>query len=353
MRAIFPKAVTLALTATAPSQMIEKLKEHLSFDEKLKIIKASPNRQNLYLSVQKRLSNNHGIKSYDKILRNLAHQLNKERVSFPLTVVYLRLKYCAYAWNLFKTVVENEYVGEEASPRTRLFAEFHAESTQRMKEDILEEIKKKKSNIRILFATTALGMGVDAPNIINVIHIAPPSNMESYLQEIGRAGMSGQQSYATLYYNNFDIGAQAKVDQPMKDYCQVQDCLRKHILNYFSFSAVKQDNCCINCDGPILNDVMNDVDAETNPTQKCRSAVGVDIKLLRSELEILSKNRIQDSDNVLIPTCQLTEKTIDKLIADFENLNSEKDLLYNFDVWDEQLCSDIYNIINKFSPTVS
>ena len=56
--------------------------------------------------------------------------------------------------------------------------------------------------MRVIFATTALGMGVDAPNIENIIHITPPANLESYVQEIGRAGRSGNQSYAMIYYNN-------------------------------------------------------------------------------------------------------------------------------------------------------
>ena len=70
----------------------------------------------MYLSVKKRLSNDHGIKSYDTILRRLATQLNKDRENFPMTLVYLRLKYCAYAWNLFKIIVHNQYVGNDTSP---------------------------------------------------------------------------------------------------------------------------------------------------------------------------------------------------------------------------------------------
>lgn len=39
----------------------------------------------------------------------------------------------------------------------------------------------------------------------HVVHITPPSNIESYMQETGRAGRTGVPSKATLYYNNSDI----------------------------------------------------------------------------------------------------------------------------------------------------
>ena len=60
-----------------------------------------------------------------------------------------------------------------------------------MKKAIIGEIRKTDSRIRVLFATSALGMEVDAPSVEHVIHITPPSNVGSYLQEVGRAGRTG------------------------------------------------------------------------------------------------------------------------------------------------------------------
>ena len=71
-----------------------------------------------------------------------------------------------------------------------------------MKKDILSEIKKEQSRVRVLFATSALGMGIDAPYVTNFMHITPPSSqLEAYMQEICRAGRTGLSSCATLYYN--------------------------------------------------------------------------------------------------------------------------------------------------------
>ena len=113
--------------------------------------------------------------------------------SAPLTIIYLKLKYCGYAYNLFERVLgDKQFVGETRDPVGRLFAQFHAPQTTPMKKAISGEMRKTDSRIRVLFATSALGMGVDARSSVeHVIHITPPSNIESYLQEVGRAGRTG------------------------------------------------------------------------------------------------------------------------------------------------------------------
>ena len=79
-----------------------------------------------------------------------------------------------------------------------------------MKKDIISEIKKEQLRVRVLFATSALGMGVDASYVTNIVHITLPSSLEAYMQEIGHAGCTGLSSCATLYYNNSDIGNNKK-----------------------------------------------------------------------------------------------------------------------------------------------
>jgi superfamily II DNA helicase RecQ len=154
-----------------------------------------------------------------------------------MTIIYLKLKYCGYAYALFERVIKDkQYVGETTDPAARLFAQFHSPQTEHMKKDLISEIKKDNSRVRVLFATSTLVMGVDAPYIMNVIHITPPSTIEAYVQETGHAGRTGGlPSNAILYYNNADIGKnKTHIVESMKNYCRTEDtCLRKHILEYF------------------------------------------------------------------------------------------------------------------------
>ena len=57
----------------------------------------------------------------------------------------------------------------------------------------------KPSSLRIVCVTVAFGMGVDCQDIRTVIHLGPPDDLESYIQETGRAGRDGLPSQAVLF----------------------------------------------------------------------------------------------------------------------------------------------------------
>ena len=210
-----------------------------------------------------------------------------------MTIIYLKLKYCGYAYGLFERVLKDKQcVGETSEPSARLFAQFHAPQTSRMKKDKISEIKKEQWRVRVLFATSALGMGVDAPYVTNIIHITPPSSLEAYMQEIGRAGRTGLSSCATLYYNNSDIAKNKKhVEESMKSYCRSEDtCQRKLLLDYFGFSSVQQKGCCCICDGKFKR-------TEEDLPQAIRNKVRFLPNSNRAILERLIKSAISDHES--------------------------------------------------------
>jgi len=80
---------------------------------------------------------------------------------------------------------------------------FHGGLTGKEKSSRLE--KWLREEIKIMVATNAFGMGIDKPNVRNVIHLNLPESIESYFQEAGRAGRNLEPATATIITNNSDL----------------------------------------------------------------------------------------------------------------------------------------------------
>ena len=111
----------IALTATASLDSIQFIKSSLNMFN-YKITRASPNRKNVFLAKKTRGDSVYGVKSYDKILVPIAKNLKIHRRQFPQTLVYMKLKYCAYAYKLLKNIIENIYEGENKTISNSLVA---------------------------------------------------------------------------------------------------------------------------------------------------------------------------------------------------------------------------------------
>ncbi len=140
-----------------------------------------------------------------------------------------------------------------------------------------------KDNIQIVIATIAFGLGIDKPNIRFVIHFQPPHTLESYYQEIGRAGRDGLAAEALFLYEQSDgerikkrindgenqqrVNIELQRFQALIGFADSQICRRQVLLNYF---AQYTEDKCGNCD--ICLDPPREFDA-TLPAQKVLSCV--------------------------------------------------------------------------------
>ena len=137
-------------------------------------------------------------------------------------------------------------------PENRTFAQYHKDYPESMKKIILRELIKSEPKLRLVLATVALGMGVNAPSIGRIIHCRPPTTMEAYLQEIGRAGRTGQPVRAIMFFNNSDIAKNRKgLSDDMRRFCLHDACLRQKLIRYFGFDSMifcgDKNDCCSNC----------------------------------------------------------------------------------------------------------
>ena len=80
---------------------------------------------------------------------------------------------------------------------------YHAGLNNTKRSDIMQLFLTDKINCVV--ATVAFGMGIDKPDIRNVIHYGAPRTIESYYQEIGRAGRDGENSKIFTFWNQKDF----------------------------------------------------------------------------------------------------------------------------------------------------
>jgi ATP-dependent DNA helicase Q1 len=105
VHAFFPKIPILALTATAPPHLLlNDLKNSMNLDSSCKVVSANPNRKNIFLAKKMRMSNHHIYESYSDLLLPIANELSVTLEKYPMTVIYMKLKYCGYAFGLFESV---------------------------------------------------------------------------------------------------------------------------------------------------------------------------------------------------------------------------------------------------------
>lgn len=81
---------------------------------------------------------------------------------------------------------------------------YHAGVSLTKRRNVLDDFIKDR--LKIIVATVAFGMGIDKPDVRCVVHYGASKNVESYYQEVGRAGRDGQQSKAITFHDKADFG---------------------------------------------------------------------------------------------------------------------------------------------------
>ena len=234
LKQCYPDVPVMALTATADRITRDDIATQLHIPEGRLFI-SSFDRPNISLNVVQ------GSTGRQKF-RQIVQFINLHRDESGII-------YCLRRKDTEKMAADLTRLGIKAEA---FHAAMSASEKQRVQRDFIND------DLKVVCATIAFGMGIDKSNVRYVIHSNMPRNIESYYQEIGRAGRDGLPADAVLFYNYGDMvtlqyfarqSGQVQINmdklRSMQQFAESGVCRRRILLSYFN---ERFDHDCHNCD---------------------------------------------------------------------------------------------------------
>ena len=251
----------IALTATVTPEIHADVIKRLDM-QGCECVSVSPNQPNIFYAVSPRTE-------IETDFLSLVKDLKLNSVKANRVIVYCRsLNMCSDLYGFFRySLGKKGYYPPDSEEicKNCLFGMFHSSTFDVNKQIILDGLSKPDGTIRVVFATTALGMGVNFAGLCTTIHYGAPRSLDDYFQESGRAGRAGEPSISTIYWKPVDaplVNVRSTRDAEIgivRRYLEnTRECRRYQLLRYFDPAGANSlphrdpstycDCCKFNCE---------------------------------------------------------------------------------------------------------
>lgn len=349
LRAIRPDVPITALTATSAPLLRRKIMKSLCFKQSAVIISESPDRANIKISAMSVPNNSEIEDNLSWLLEDLKTQGEK----LPRHIIFSESI----------SDVSKIYAIFRKRFRTHETYEMFHSKTASSKKELIRSDMAKDGKIRVLICTNSAGMGVNYFGVNNIVHYGLPREMDTLVQQMGRAGRDGSSSHEIIIYK-YHKGHLKQTEEELVRMVKDNKCRREVLCTSYATKCTNinpRHLCCDVCEKicecktigcpqthPALqHDATASLNTDDTTSTMSREVQESDRILLSQKLEFL-QYKLSDFSSVVRSdlTHGLSDDVISYIVNHAQVLFTPEDILRSCPIWSYDVSAQISAVIN-------